>query len=175
MMPNERLAVGQRAMESNRCFLNAIRKDDKNEIHQLYKSDVVREFLGGSIDEKSYDERFSQFMANTVDVHWTLRLKETNEFIGLLSISKHHDETDYEISYQLLPAFWGRGLAQEVISVALEYAVSQMHLTRILAETQSANKASRSLLEKVGMEPLATVLRFGKEQTIYRKWLTPEE
>ena len=86
----------------------------------------------------------------------------------MIGIDEHHDGHEQEVSYQLLPGFWGEGYAYEALSAAIAYAATVMKLRCLLAETQCANHASRKLLKKVGMEPVRTLSRFGEDQIIYR-------
>jgi len=87
--------------------------------------------------------------------------------VGLVSLDSYHDGINTEISYQLLPEWWNKGLATEVITEVLLLSFNKLKLTKIMAETQSANKASCRLLEKVGMRLERTLIRFGKEQSVY--------
>lgn len=65
----------------------------------------------------------------------------------------------------------GEGLAGECLEALLDHAGKTMELSTIVAETQSANTASRKFLEKHGMEFEKIVSRFGEQQMIYRKKL----
>lgn len=49
----------------------------------------------------------------------------------------------------------------------VDYALDDLGLHRIIAETQSANTASCRLLERIGMHRVKTLQRFGAEQIIY--------
>jgi ribosomal-protein-alanine N-acetyltransferase len=61
----------------------------------------------------------------------------------------------------------GNGYATEVIREIIHYAFNRLDLPKVVAETQIANKPSRSLLERVGMKLETTVRRYGAEQAIY--------
>lgn len=49
----------------------------------------------------------------------------------------------------------------------MDYAFNTLKLTEIVAETQTSNRASCRLLEKLGMKFRETIQRFGEEQSIY--------
>jgi hypothetical protein len=49
----------------------------------------------------------------------------------------------------------------------LNFALNELDLAKVVAETQTANKSSCRLLERVGMEWERTISRFGAEQAIY--------
>lgn len=61
----------------------------------------------------------------------------------------------------------GYGYASEAISQILTYAFNELNLSKVIAETQTANLSSCRLLEKVGMKLEQTILRYGAEQAIY--------
>lgn len=93
----------------------------------------------------------------------TLREKKP---IGLIVLGHHQDEGAYEISYQFDPTFWGKGLAGEAVQAVLAHAKARK-IERVVAETQSANAASCSLLRKQGMVEVRRVRRFGADQIIF--------
>lgn len=98
---------------------------------------------------------------------WTILEKATDEFVGLVSLAPHHDGSDVEVSYQLLPRFWGRGLAVEAVAAAIGYDSAVMGLRRIVAETRASNHRSRRMIERLGMTEFATAHRFGERQIVY--------
>lgn len=100
---------------------------------------------------------------------WAVRLRDQNEAgcIGLVVIGPHHDDRLSELSYQFLPAYWGRGLALECTTAVLRHAFDILRLPGLVSETQAANQPSRRLLERLGMRKARTVERFGAAQIIY--------
>lgn len=59
------------------------------------------------------------------------------------------------------------GYGKEVVSAVVQYAFQNLHLTKVVAETQAANTRSCHLLESIGMKKETTVERFGEQQIIY--------
>jgi [ribosomal protein S5]-alanine N-acetyltransferase len=88
------------------------------------------------------------------------------EPIGFVSLDQHKDGEDIEVSYILLPEAQGRGLGRAAVASALNEAW-QVGLSRIIAETQSANRRSIHLLTSLGFTPERTLIRFGAEQTLF--------
>lgn len=85
----------------------------------------------------------------------------------MFSIGPHHDHVYSEISYQLLPIWRGDGYATEIVQVIIQFALNDLNLPKVIAETQTANIASCKLLEKLGMKFKGRIDRFGAEQAIY--------
>jgi len=51
-----------------------------------------------------------------------------------------------ELGYMLLPEFWGNGFGSEIAEILLEVAISDPNLTRVYANTDPNNVASRKIL-----------------------------
>ncbi len=96
-----------------------------------------------------------------------MRLGAQNRPIGLIELGLHKDGQDHEISYQFAPAYWGKGYAREAAHNVIGHAFEDAGLTRIIAETQSANAASCRLLQQLGMSEVVRLHRFGAEQIIF--------
>lgn len=154
--------------ETNRCKLYKIHETDYEEVMKLYTDERVRQFLGGIVEEKIYRIRFADMCdVDNNNLYWVIRQKDDNQFIGLVSLDLHHDGISTEISYQFLPKWWGYGYATEIVQEVINYAFEELGLERIVAETQSANKPSCTLLKRIGMSLEETVERFGAEQSIF--------
>jgi [ribosomal protein S5]-alanine N-acetyltransferase len=155
-------------IETQRCLLQKIIPDDFKDIKKLYVNEDVRKYLGGSRKEADIQDSFSGMVHSKMEsLYWVVRDKESNKFIGLVSLDTHHDKVSTEISYQLLPDWWGVGYATEIVSEILYYAFQVLKMPKVIAETQTANIASCKLLEKLGMKVTEKVNRFGAEQAIY--------
>lgn len=141
---------------------------DYDDVRSLYTNLEVRKFLGGIRDEKSIKAAMDDiFSPNENSFYWVVKEKRTDQFLGLVSLTPHHDGVYQEISYQLLPSWWGKGYATEVVQHIINYSLSELNLSELVAETQTANMSSCKLLESVGMTLERTVNRFGAEQAIY--------
>ncbi|MDP4553486.1 GNAT family N-acetyltransferase [Alkalihalobacillus macyae] len=155
-------------IETNRCFLLKLQADDYEDVKLLYVNGEVRKYLGGPQEEESIKASFKEVNKTTADsLNLIAREKKTNNFIGLVSLDAHHDGISTEVSYQLLPTWWGNGYASEIVKELINYGFNNLNLTEVIAETQIANKASCGLLQKLGMSLRNTVERFGEKQAIY--------
>lgn len=136
----------------------------------LYMNEQVRAYLGGAIPEEHTLTKFSDTLlrSESDSYYWTVRLNNSNEFIGFVSLEQHVDGQDIEVSYEFIPRFWGQGYAEEAVNKVLAYAFNELNLNRVIAETQTANHSSCRLLAKVGMKLERTVVRYGAEQSVYK-------
>ena len=55
-----------------------------------------------------------------------------------------------EVGYALRPDHWGRGLASEAVTLAIDWALRTLDLHRIEADIDPRNDASRRVLERLG-------------------------
>ena len=58
-----------------------------------------------------------------------------------------------ETGYSVLPQFQGRGYATEMVATLLRWAFDQPGVSRVVAEVEPTNLASRRVLEKLGFAP----------------------
>lgn len=154
--------------ETKRCSLTLVQEEDRQDVAQLFVNPEVRTYLGGVRDRDTVKSILDEMLAPEDDsCNWVVREKETQEFIGLMTLDLHHEGVDQELSYQFLPEWWGQGYATEAAAVIIDYALKELQLPALVAETQSANTPSCRLLEKLGMKLERKVSRFGAEQSIY--------
>lgn len=158
-----------KTFETQRCMLGPVCEEDRDDVFALYQNEVVRKYLGGTIGRTDFDTMFDRLLINEASSNWIIRSKARKAFVGSISIGKHHDGRDMELSYQFLPDYWGKGLAFETLTAVLEFVARTLSLKSIIAETQAANTASRKLLEQLEMSLERTLFRFGENQVIYRK------
>ena len=157
-------------IQTTRCELSTLQNVDWDLVVKLYTDAEVRRFLGGIVDLETVRLRFQRMLEfDTETQHWVIRVKKNNFLarIGIVSLGKHHNKIDTEISYQLLPEWWGKGYGTEAVQAVLNHALTVLGLPRVIAETQIANIASCRLLERMGMRLEGTVERFGAKQGIF--------
>lgn len=154
--------------DTKRCVLSLIEPRDIEDVKQLFRDEQVRKYLGGVREESMIEDSCHEMLKQKENhYYWVIKNKKSQDFIGLVSLDPHHDSEALEISYQLMPHWWGQGLAIEAVQMITQFGFGKLNLTRIVAETQIANKSSRKLLEKLGMQEIKRVYRFGNEQIIY--------
>ncbi len=153
---------------TERLHLREILASDASFIGELISHDEVRRFLGGPVPIAQREAAISDYRSAVEGkLVWLVETRKARHPLGLISISRHTDGEDYELSYQLHPDAWGFGYATEAAMRVIEFALNDLRLKRLIAETQSANTASRRLLERLGMKELRRLQRFGAEQVVY--------
>lgn len=122
-------------------------------------------------------ERYRKLSANKISpdgreewLNWVLRLKEGGSLIGFIQATINVGDRESLVAYQLFPAFWGKGYAQE----SLEWLVQELFHNRgvnvLVALIDTRNTNSIRLVEKIGF----TIEKIIKDAD-YFKWRTSDE
>jgi len=82
---------------------------------------------------------------------YLVKLKETDESIGMCGLIKWDTLEDVDIGYAFLPRFWSKGYAVEAAQAIKEYAKHVIGLNRIVAITDPENEGSIRVLQKIGL------------------------
>jgi len=84
---------------------------------------------------------------------WVATLPGDDTLVGTCSLfGVHRDHLRGVIGYALSPSLWGRGLAGEMLSLALGHAFDGIGLNRIEADIDPENVASCRLVERAGFK-----------------------
>lgn len=86
-------------------------------------------------------------------IYWAIALKETNKMIGTAGFNMiSFPNSRAEISYDLNPDYWGKGVMLKSIKGILKFADHALELVRIQATVIIDNKRSLKVLERCGFE-----------------------
>ncbi len=77
--------------------------------------------------------------------------KSDGKLIGWSGLQPLEDSGEIEVGYAFDKPYWGQGFATEVAAAWLRYGFEQAGLQRIVAVAMPENKASRHVMEKLGM------------------------
>jgi len=159
-------------IETDRCILQLLCLNDIEEAVELFTNSDARKYLGGAIPKEEAIKKLNRCVGAKKKIYlWSIyycvRLKDTGKFIGIVSITPHHNLLYKELSYQFLPSIWGNGYAYETIKSLIQYCTYNYKLHRLVSETQVANVKSCKLLEKLGYKLHKKLERFNCEQSLY--------
>lgn len=82
---------------------------------------------------------------------WALFVRGTDTLAGYCGIAAAPRRADPELIYALRPAWWGRGLASELVPALIHCGLGACGLPRLVATVLPGNHASRRVLEKSGL------------------------
>ncbi|MFF2846521.1 GNAT family N-acetyltransferase [Streptomyces sp. NPDC058001] len=159
-----------------RLLLRPVEAQDVPVISRLWTDPEVRRHLGGPVGAAEVAAR-ERLCVGLLGVFAVVRYEgeekgegEGAAVMGLVSV-----ETDTrrgsraEVSYQLLPEFWGLGYAGEAVARAVTWVLDHVSVgpPSVVAMTQEANTRSRRLLERIGMRAVDTFVEFDAPQVMY--------
>jgi len=88
---------------------------------------------------------------NQTNYTFKINLKETNEFIGAMSLHIKKPHHKAEAGYWIGEPFWGQGYATEGLRVVLKFGFEELNLNKIYAKYYDYNPASGKVMAKTGM------------------------
>lgn len=141
-LKTERLALRQVTIEDNEEIF-ALLTDEK--VNQHYGSPRVK----SEEHARRYIHQITTGIKNNKVAYWGICLKDKSKLTGTVCIwNIVEEEGKAEIGYELLPHFQGKGIMQEALSKAIEFAFKNLNLKKIEAWTTRENHNSIKLLEK---------------------------
>jgi len=96
-------------------------------------------------------------------------LKETGEFIGTCGIEPFDldGQPEVELGYRLCLKFWGKGYAKEAAAAMLKHGFDDLKLPKIMAFVLPQNRASVSILERLGFQYLRDFIHADLSHRLY--------
>lgn len=149
-----------------RCKLRLIKSKDFDLYYKLQKNEVVRKFLAGIVDDIEIERKFYSII-NTKELYYIIEEKEINDDIGLISLTNYYEEGRIELSYEILPDYFGKGYAFENVKRVIDFALLELGIIELVAETQILNEKSVRLLERLGMKREKEIVRYNEKQAVY--------
>ena len=154
-------------LRTDRLHLRPVNVEDASLVRKLLTDTRVRAFLGGPASEERVAARQASYPATAGS--WTVVRVADGLAVGLVAIGPDHRcDGAAEVSYQLLPDAWGKGLGREAVAAAVSWWTDTVPADGpLVAVTQTANAASRRLLESIGMKLLDEFEEHGEQQCLY--------
>jgi ribosomal-protein-alanine N-acetyltransferase len=97
---------------------------------------------------------------------WTAVLTAEDRVVGWGGLNKDPNEPEWgvEVAYYIDRAYWGRGLASELVRESLAYAFDELGLEQVGAFAKPENVASVHVLEKCGFERVRFVPELERDE-----------
>jgi [ribosomal protein S5]-alanine N-acetyltransferase len=158
---------------TNRLVAERLRFQHLNELCRMHQNKQVMATLGGVRS----DEETKLFIFNNLN-HWqqyefglwVFRDKINHQFVGRAGLRKTdvEDINEVELSYALMPKFWGQGLATEIGKEILEKGFEILNLREIVCFTLTTNQASQRVMEKLGFQYEGEIIYANLPHLFYR-------
>jgi ribosomal-protein-alanine N-acetyltransferase len=147
--------------------------EDFPELCQLLQDPRVAATLGGPRPEARVRQDLEASQAHWARYGfgiWMFRDPADGPLIGRCGL-RHVEvegQQEVELLYALRFESWGRGLATEMAAACLEVGFERLGLEDVVAFTLTTNRASRRVMEKVGMRYERDILHAGLPHVLFR-------
>jgi RimJ/RimL family protein N-acetyltransferase len=101
---------------------------------------------------------------------WLFHETFENRFVGRGGLRHVYVDGQFEVelSYALIPEFWGLGLATEMAVAIVVIGFEQLGLKEIVSFTLSSNRASQRVMEKVGFHYEREIIHANLPHVLFR-------
>ncbi len=104
---------------------------------------------------------------------WTIELRETGALAGMVgaffreTLFPLTPESQLELGWTIVPAYWRRGLASEAAAAALASGFSRTTAPRAIAQMDPANTGSIGVAKAIGMTHVGETSYYGVPSVLY--------
>jgi ribosomal-protein-alanine N-acetyltransferase len=144
---------------TERLILADLTKDDLPNLQRIARDYLVMRYVLISLES---DEHIGDYLQHALDESeragrrdyiLAVRIPETGEFAGLTSMEIDPRQTSTaEVGCVLLPAYWKKGYASEVLRALLAFGFDKLALHRVYGKCDELNLSSAHVMEKCGMQ-----------------------
>ncbi len=161
--------------ETKRLRFRALCKADTNDWLEFFENNDRLGFLGIDLSEcnivlarKWVIKQLERYENNGLG-HLAVIEKSTGKFIGMGGILKRDldGKEEYEISYSLIPAFWGKGFGTEIATQLRKFGEAHQIAPRFISIIHKKNQPSMHVAKKNGMTVLFETEFLGMEVFVF--------
>ena len=142
-------------LETTRLFLRKFNENDIDAVFAMRSDEDVMRF----IREPQIDRAEAESWVKLVSSRWETEKigfcavieKSSGRFIGWCGLWRLKETDEIEVGYALIRDFRDKGCATEASEAFLIYGFENLNLQEIVAVARPENRASRRVMEKLGM------------------------
>ncbi len=149
-------------VDTERLYMRILEEKDCQYLYQITSNHPeLAEYMTWN-PPQDYEEVREKFLENrkSDDKHFGIFLKESDEFIGRVTVRNFHimqqdaEKNSVFLSFWLSPAVQGKGYGTEMLQEVCRFCFVDLHIRKIFAGTFSENIPSQKLLAKVGFREI---------------------
>lgn len=146
-------------LRSERLTLRALTPEDLGAVHRIFDDPAVRRHLFDNrpvslqTTQNILQQSARDFAAAGIGL-FGIKERGREALIGFCGFFVVEGVGEPELTYGLLPAYWGRGYATEAAREVARYALEAAGFRRVLVATEEANSGSMRVIERLGARPL---------------------
>jgi RimJ/RimL family protein N-acetyltransferase len=146
-------------LETPRLILRRWQESDREPFYRINSDPRVMEFFPACLTHEESDALIAMAEAH-FETHgfgpFAAELRSSGELAGFVGLFIPSFEAYFtpcvEIGWRLAARFWNQGLATEGAKAVLELAFGPLALPDVVSFTTVANRPSRRVMEKIGLE-----------------------
>ena len=149
------------ALDLGDVILREIEESDARDYFEYMSNNAMEGFLTKENRPNSVEKALEEvkywgsLFPQKRSIYWAIALKESNKMIGTAGFNLiSFPNSRAEISYDLSPEYWGRGIMLKSINGILKVADVALELVRIQATVIIDNERSIKVLERTGFKKL---------------------
>jgi [ribosomal protein S5]-alanine N-acetyltransferase len=157
---------------TERLEMRPMRREDESALHAIWSHpstlaalDFHDEYTLAMTRQRIADKRAHQSFHGFAI--WTVVERESGEVVGDTGLQLLEGGPDVEVGWRMAPDRRGRGYATEAARTALAAGFETLGLERVVAVTHPDNRASRRVMEKIGMTLVGPGHHYGGETVLY--------
>jgi|GEM_PF-138845 len=147
-------------IETDRLRLRLWREADVLPYEQACNTPKVMRWLGGVQTRAEVDADVRYFIHSEVQdglTFWVVERMDDDVFLGFCGLVRISDQDcpivgEWEIGWRLGQSYWREGYGHEAACAILTLAFDRFWIDTVYSRTAPGNKASRSLMTKLGLE-----------------------
>ncbi|MFJ8749082.1 GNAT family N-acetyltransferase [Streptomyces sp. NPDC102441] len=142
-------------LRTERLLLEPYVPEDEEGFVALFQDTRMSQWMGDgpaseAADRALFGRIFTKVYAQDLFDVWAVR--RDGLLVGHAEIKPTDVVAGHEIIYALAPAAWGFGLGAELAEAIVAYGFDTLGLTKVHATVAAPNKASLTLLDRIGFE-----------------------
>jgi [ribosomal protein S5]-alanine N-acetyltransferase len=94
-------------------------------------------------------------------------VKSSGDFIGWCGVKHVPEDGEYDLGYRFFEQHWGQGYATEAAGAVGDFARQHLLGKRVVGKAMRDNRASRRVLEKIGLVFEGDVEEDGCQLAVY--------
>ncbi len=163
--------TGPPTIETAQLLLRASRGSDTDELFEIQGDRDAMRHTYVAPDREATAAHLDAYGARFAEdgfAPWVAVLRAERRVIGWGGLNRDPKEPHWgvEVAYFIHRAYWGRGLASELVQASLGLAFCDLGVPEVIGFTRPANRASSRVLSKAGFTFLRHVTELERDQYV---------
>jgi [ribosomal protein S5]-alanine N-acetyltransferase len=144
-------------LETRRLLLREMTEGDADSLLALNQNPKVMRYIQGEPPLTTREQALEVLRERVLPQYahglgrWACIEKISGEFIGWCGVKHVPEDGEYDLGYRFFEQHWGRGFATEAADAVCGFARNHLRGKRVVGKAMRDNRASRRVLEKIGL------------------------